>query len=525
MPDTLITVLLIEDNAGDTRLIQKMLDDAPRASFQLRVANRLATGLECVGAGEVDLVLLDLSLPDSWGMTTFIEARKQVPQMPIIVLTNLDDEELAVEAVQKGAQDYLVKGQVDSNLLSRAIRYAIERNRTEETLRQRNRELALLNRVGQTLSSVLELDQVLVIALEEVRNLLDAIGATIWLTDAETGELVCRQSSGLGSDVVRGWRLAAGEGIAGHTISCRESIIVADAGKDERHFRGIDQEIGLELYSILSVPLRAAQKVIGVLQVVDTEPNRFDEIDKSLLEFLAAPAAIAIENARLFAAVKEQREQLQVLAKRLSETEEAERKRLARELHDRVGQNLTALSLNLNMLRARLPKKAAEMVSSRLDDSLALVDQTTECIRDVMIDLRPSVLDDYGLVAALNWYGNRVASRTGIKVAVNAAEGTFKLPMVIENALFRVTQEALTNVAKHAQATQVVMTLEVSDSTVKLVIADDGTGFDLDAVYQDESRQRLGLSNMSERVETIGGKCRVMSRLNVGTQVILEVPL
>ncbi len=181
-----------------------------------------------------------------------------------------------------------------------AIRDITERKQAEETLRQQTRELRLLNQVGRALGSTLDLNQVLTTILEEVRRLLGVVAASAWLVDPETNELVCQQAVGHKSEVARGWRLAPGEGIAGRVATSGESLIVPDTRADERHFRKVDQQIGLEQRSILSVPLQVKEQVIGVLQVLDTEVNRFRPTDLRLVEPLAATAAMAIENARLY---------------------------------------------------------------------------------------------------------------------------------------------------------------------------------------------------------------------------------
>jgi len=183
-----------------------------------------------------------------------------------------------------------------------------KRKWAEEALRRRNRELTLLNRAGQAFSSTLDLDQVLVIVLEEVRHLLDIVACSVWLTDSETEELVCRQAVGPQSEIVRGWRLAPGEGLAGWVARSGESLIVPDTRADERHFKEVDRQTGLALRSILTAPLRVRQDVIGVIQAVDTEVDRFSPTDLTLLEPLAASAAVAIENARLFERERDQRE-------------------------------------------------------------------------------------------------------------------------------------------------------------------------------------------------------------------------
>ncbi|MDI6886384.1 MAG: histidine kinase dimerization/phosphoacceptor domain -containing protein [archaeon] len=146
MEDKPIKVLLVEDNPGDARLIREMLSEARSAQFDLKYADLLSTGLERLAAGEVDVLLLDLLLPDSHGLNTFARAYAQAPEIPIVVLTGIDDDTLAVKAVHEGAQDYLVKEQLDGNLLERSIRYAIERKRAVEQIKASLREKEILLR-------------------------------------------------------------------------------------------------------------------------------------------------------------------------------------------------------------------------------------------------------------------------------------------------------------------------------------------------------------------------------------------
>jgi len=217
-----------------------------------------------------------------------------------------------------------------------------ERRQAEEAMQQRSRKLALLNQAGQAFSSTLDPDQVLATVLEEVRRLLGVVAASVWLIDPETDELVCQQAAGPSSENVRGWRLASEEGIAGWVARSGERLIVSDTWADERHFKGVDQRTGLPLRSILTVPLQVARSgacpatastcdgepfgfaqdklvagadhsgVIGVLQVADTEVDRFSTPELTLLESLAASAAIAIDNARLVGALRQRTTELEV---------------------------------------------------------------------------------------------------------------------------------------------------------------------------------------------------------------------
>ncbi|NCF69304.1 MAG: PAS domain-containing protein [Chloroflexi bacterium] len=222
-------------------------------------------------------------------------------------------------------------------------------------------------------------------------------------------------------------------------------------------------------------------------------------------------------------ALRRNRDRLRALTAQLAEVSEGERQRLSRELHDQVGQNLTALGINLNIIRAEIILAGSAPLISRLDDSLSLVEQTTERIRDVMADLRPPVLDDYGLVAALNWYGRQFGQRTNISITI---EGTVLSPRLVprvENALFRIAQEALVNVSKHAQATGVVVTVQEHGGIVRMVVADDGVGFDPIYGAESDGNQRWGLITMTERAEAEGGRCRIESDANRGTRVVVEI--
>ncbi len=237
------------------------------------------------------------------------------------------------------------------------------------------------------------------------------------------------------------------------------------------------------------------------------------------------------ERKRAEEALQQYTERLRALAAQMAEVTEAERQRLARELHDQVGQNLTALGINLKIVRAQMPDEAGVLVRSRLDDSLSLVEQTTERIRDVMADLRPPVLDDYGLVAALHWYGEVFTRRTDIAITVEGEEPVPRLAARVENALFRIAQEALTNVAKHSQATQVTVTVEVDGGTLRLVVADDGIGFDPSTTLrtspaylgEPDGGRGWGLLTMTERAEAVGGRCRIESDPRQGTRVVVEM--
>ena len=220
--------------------------------------------------------------------------------------------------------------------------------------------------------------------------------------------------------------------------------------------------------------------------------------------------------------LRKSEEQLRAFALRLAEAEENERKRLSQELHDEVGQQLSVLGINLSLILSQTADELPETVRSRIADSIALVGQTTEMTRNVMANLRPPVLDDYGLSAALKWYADMYSQRTGIAVKIEAEAISPRPSSMIENALFRIAQEALTNVAKHARATRVTVSMRLDGPTLRLEIADDGIGFD---PLLQRADNKWGLINIVERADAIGGILRVQASPGSGTRVVVEVGL
>ena len=216
------------------------------------------------------------------------------------------------------------------------------------------------------------------------------------------------------------------------------------------------------------------------------------------------------------------REQLRALYVQLADLEEGERRQLARELHDQVGQNLTALGINLNVVLNQLSDLSREKVEARLHDSLRIATETAVSIRDVMAALRPQVLDDYGLKAALQMEAERFADRTGISIEVIGKEASPRASDGVETTLFRIAQEALTNVSKHGRAKQAVVRLAQTDGRIRLSIEDDGVGFD-PAEVNPGPRSGWGLMNMRERIQSHDGSLQVISAPGEGTRIVVEV--
>lgn len=398
------------------------------------------------------------------------------------------------------------------------------RKAVEETER-RNHELVAINSIGRTVSQSLELKEMLGAALHDLLRLpffRGEAGGMIFLARKDSPYLSVTVHEGIKKDhPCLSSPIKVGECLCGLSYSSEDLIISHRKSADSRHTRVCH---GIDGRADVCVPLRARHSVMGVLYL--TLPEALEGLTDGWTDFLisiAAPIGIAIDNARLYEEVKLQNARLRNLSYRLGELEESERRALSRELHDRVGQNLTALAINLTILRTQLVGNTVDSVLARLDDCVNLVGETTERMRDIMVELRPAVLDDYGLLAALRWYGTKFSSRTGIEVRVEGEEKAVRLGTSIENALFRIAQEALTNVAKHAKASLVTIRFHGDDGYATMTIWDNGKGFAQDASAKGAETPSWGILTMRERAERVGGRFEIDSGNTRGTTVRVDI--
>jgi PAS domain S-box-containing protein len=409
-----------------------------------------------------------------------------------------------------------------------AIQRDISRRvQAEEKIRRRNQELAALYAIATTVSQSLNLDQILNDALDEVLSLdmFDGMAkGMLFRLDKGKSELDLVAHRGAPREhpcLIK--PLKIGECLCGLAAQSGQVIISEDCRHDLRHSRELSE---MPIHKDICLPLKVRGELLGIMNVRLPLTYEVAAHDIALLTSVADQIGVAIDNARLFEAVSRQHESLRIMSSRLAEAEETERRRLAQELHDRVGSKLTALGINLNIIRTELPENESEKVQSFLLESQDLVEETARIIRGVMTDLRPPMLDELGLVETLGWYGEQLASRTGLTVTVQVDGIQNSLTTHIENTLFRIAQESLTNTAKHAQASHVSISLIYRSNAVRMIIADDGIGFTLDQPASAGRDQGWGLLIMAERAAAIGGRCWVESDPNKGgTRVITEILL
>lgn len=274
--------------------------------------------------------------------------------------------------------------------------------------------------------------------------------------------------------------------------------------------------------SSLAIPLFIEGTTIGGLLLADPKIMAFTSDHVSISCEIADHLAIAIQNAQLFNRVQSDRERLQTLSSRLLEAQETERRYIAHELHDEIGQALTAVKINLQMLQ-RSTRNNHEIP---IEDSIEIVNHALQQVRHLSLDLRPSLLDDLGLQATLRWYIERQIQRTGIHIKLQCLPFELGLPQKIGIACFRIIQEALTNVVRHAQATSVSIILQQRENSLHLLIQDDGVGFDTQAAkVQASYGTSLGLLGMEERALLVGGQLTITSVPGNGTEIYLQLPI
>ena len=405
---------------------------------------------------------------------------------------------------KEGGDDFSDEDQELVELLASQAAVAIENTRLYESATRWSRQLESLMEVSSAMARETSVDRLLDLIAERLHDLLEARLVTVALP-AGPEQVRIVAAAGEQADEILGELLPLHESKTGRVLERRRSeradSVLDDPEVDRVFTRRVDARAGLW------VPLLVQDRPIGVISAYDklSAPDaRFTEEDIRLAETFATRAAVAVELSE-----RVERDAL----RRVVAAQELERQRLARELHDETGQALTSILLGLKQLDGESPEAVA--------DVRELVVATLQDVRRLAVELRPKVLDDFGLVPALERLTQGFAEHTGISVDLEARALTERPPVEVETAIYRIVQESLTNVVKHAQANSVSVVLTRGDGRIKAVIEDDGTGFEPETIGE----SGIGLVGMRERIELLDGSLTVESSERSGTTVAVEVPV
>jgi len=475
-----------------------LLEDSP-ADAELALAALAAAGLDCAAdvahgradferlyaAGRYDVVLADYSLPDCTGLDALARVRAADALQPFILVSGGLGEERAVEALRAGASDFVLKGNL--NRLGPAVARAVEeyRQRREHRVTQQALELS-----ERRYRAVVEAQSELIIRILPDLTVTFVNGAYCRYF-GRTQEQVLGKSlleHLLPEERANAQRFLAG--IAPATPTYERDALVRDADGAQRWMHWAARGIfGAD----------------GALAEIQSVGRDVTELKRVMDELGAA------------------RERLQRLSRRLLEVQEAERRHLARELHDDIGQGLTALKLNLESL-ARGRDSAAFV--ARIGEALETTRHTIERVRQLSINLRPLQLDDLGLTAALRSHLDRQAKLGGLAPHFEIQEVPLNISADIETACFRVAQEAINNIVRHSKAANVWLRLFVAGERLALSVRDDGSGFDVAAAQKRAAAgASLGVVSMEERVALAGGSFQIHSAPGQGTVVVASFPV
>jgi signal transduction histidine kinase len=388
-------------------------------------------------------------------------------------------------------------------------------------------DVVALSRVSAAISGLHELDAILRIGLDNVLNIMNGTVGGIMLLDEPGQTLSYRVHHGLSDKYAEEMRLKLGEGIAGKVAQSGRAVLLEDISSEPDAAR-MDLISSEGLRAFLSVPLRAKDNVLGVMNVASYEPHRFSKEDVYLLHSIGDQLGIAIEQAILTERLRKARERLRKLARQNLVAEEEERRRIARELHDETSQSLSGIALQLEALIEVSAKSGSQdpQFIAGLKKVQSLTVQVHKEVSRVIANLHPTVLETLGLVAAVRQHVKNTLQPLNVDVTVEVKGTERRFAADVETAVFRVVQGTIGNIIKHSKAKNASILLVYEPNEFSLNIRDDGQGFDVSKLTDvEESGRGRGLFSMRERIGFLGGTSGVESRVGAGTTVWAKIPI
>ncbi len=445
------------------------------------------------------------------------------PLVPII-RDDIDRQALITALITLGitALALLLAATLPSQFIRQRIEDAERENMAElERLRVENERGKLVSEMAITLSSTLNYHKVLRATVDTAFTAMtgggtsdeSAIGMVLLFED-ENGILTVAAGRNL-ARTDKGRKVGSEDGIIGRTINIAEPVITYSAQND-KVLNSFASTPGIR--SAICAPLRAGFNTYGVIVFCSTEPRLYTKEHKELLATFSSQAIIALQNAQLFEDVHHEQQ-------KILEQEAEARRKLARDLHDGPTQSVAAIVMRLNFIKNVLKNEEYDKAMDELTKVEEIAQRTTQEIRTMLFAMRPVILETQGLVAALRQYAERINQNEEFAVSITNRGYDGQLSTEAEGVVFAIIEEAVGNAKKHANASEVKITLTVKKEQLTTEIRDNGVGFDVEttqATY--DQRTSLGLINMDERAELVGGHCSIESARGRGTAVRAEIP-
>lgn len=469
-------------------------------------------------------------------ITTF--SHKEMVDIPFTALVKEEELDRMMDGIRRTIRDG--KGELEIELKDKSGRYhpfyftafvvklgdkdvliangmdITERKQAAEMLQRRFEQLQLIARLSDAVSKAGELEIIYQLALDGLRETTSADRAAVLLFD-DKGVMQFKAAHGL-SEAYQA--KAAGHSPWQPDTQYPEPVFIPDV-TTEPSLSALLPHIQQEGITALGfIPLVYMNRLLGKFMVYYNDRHAFTGEEIYLMQTIAREVAFAIGEKENELALRKSEQQYRELSAHLQDVREEERTVIAREIHDELGQQLTVLKIDFSWLASRLNLNDSPMLKEKFEDIGYLLDNAVQTVRRMSSSLRPSMLDDLGLVYTIDWYLRDFGKRMGVRTVFEYTQDDLHIPDKVRTALFRIFQESVTNIIRHSAATEVRVTLEKNESGIQLQITDNGKGFDLNAV---ESKRTLGLLGMKERSQLVGGHWQISSIPGAGTTISVVV--
>lgn len=472
-----LRILMLEDDPIDAEIVQWALKESFNCIFHVAV-NKEAY-CEALDQFKPDLILADNALPRFNAKEALEMIFQRSMNIPFILVTGTVSEEFAANIIRLGADDYILKDRLAR--LPAAINTALHKKRAEAAIKHSEEVRKLIMNAA--------LDAIICIDVEG--------NITVWNSKAE---------------IIFGW---SEKEIMGKKLT--ETIIPKQYR--EAHNKGFNHYLQTGEGPVLNTLI----EITALHQSGNEFPIELAivPIKRSGDDFFCAFIRDITLRKRGEEKLQHSYEEIRRLLSHLQDVREEERLIISREIHDQLGQQLTVMKMDINWLKKRLVLTTNETAREKLEELNLMMDETMKTVRKIAADLRPGLLDDLGLGAAIEWHLNDFEKRAGIMMHYKGLNDDVPLSIASKTGVFRIVQEALTNVVRYAQAENVIVNLEKQDGRFLLTIQDDGIGFDPEKI---SAKKTYGIVGMRERAAMMGGSCEISSAPGKGTIIIVQVP-